>query len=85
MHKKGPQKPSGPDVRRFKLKPNVHYDGVPWFRAEGVFLGEVLSDPIGTVRLFAPEGAPEPGYIDVPSYWVTPAMISLNHMEQPRK
>jgi hypothetical protein len=72
-------------VRRFKLKPNVHYEGVPWFREEGVFLGEVLVHQIGMVRLFAPEGAPEPGYIDVQSYWVTPAMISLNHMRQPRK
>jgi hypothetical protein len=58
-------------MRRFKLKPNVHYDGVPWFQDEGVFFGEVLADTFGTVRLFAPEGAPEPRYIDVQSYWVT--------------
>jgi hypothetical protein len=71
VDKRGPQKPSGLDVRRFKLKPNVHYEGVPWFRDEGVFLGEVLADQFGSVRLFAPEGAPEPQYIDVQSYWVT--------------
>jgi hypothetical protein len=71
VDKRGPQKPSGPDMHRFKLKPNVHYEGVPWFRDEGVFLGEVLADQFGSVRLFAPEGAPEPRYIDVQSYWAT--------------
>jgi hypothetical protein len=53
--------------------PNVHYDGVPWFRDEGVFMGNVVADRVDMVRLFAPEGAPEPAYIDVPSHWVEPA------------
>ena len=58
---------------------------MPWFREEEVFLEEVPSHQIGTVRLFAPEDASEPRYIEVPSYWVTPAMISLNDMRQPGK
>jgi hypothetical protein len=61
------------EKRRFRLKPNVHYDGVPWFRDEGVFMGNVVADRVAMVRLFAPEGAPEPAYIDVPSHWVEPA------------
>ncbi|NIM49314.1 MAG: hypothetical protein GTO22_08650 [Gemmatimonadales bacterium] len=57
------------ETRRFTITPNVYYDGVPWFQDEGVFEGEVLADGAGTVRLYAPQGAPEPAYIDVPCYW----------------
>ena len=66
-----PQTQSGLDKRRFKLKPNVYYEDVPWFREEGVFLGSKVNRR-GTVRLYAPEGTPEPRHIDVQSYWVTP-------------
>jgi hypothetical protein len=65
------QKPAGLDMHLYKLQPNVYYEGVPWFRDEGVFLGAVLANQIGRVRLYAPKGAPEPRYIDVQSYWVT--------------
>jgi len=61
------------EKRRFKLKPNVDYDGVPWFRDEGVFMGNVVADRVGMIRLFAPEGAPGPAHIDVPSYWIESA------------
>ncbi len=40
------------EKRRFRLKPNVHYDGVPWFRDEGVFMGNVVADRVDMVRLF---------------------------------
>ena len=59
-------------MRRFRLKPKVYIHGVPWVEDEGVFNGEVLADQVATIRLYAPEGAPEPAYIDVSSYWVTP-------------
>ena len=61
------------ETRQFRLEPNVSYEGVPWFRAGGVFEGEVVAKPIGMVRLYAPQGAPEPAHIDVPCYWVKPA------------
>jgi hypothetical protein len=60
------------EKRRFRLKPNVHFHGVQWFRDEGVFMGKVVADRVGMIRLLAPQGAPEPTYIDVPSYWVEP-------------
>ena len=67
------RKPDLTERRQFRLKPNVHFQGVAWYQDEGVFAGEVLTDRVPTVRLFAPEGAPEPKYIDVPSHWVKPA------------
>ncbi len=59
-----------PDIRLFKLKPGVYYEDVPWFRKEGVFRG-TRPDQRGTIRLYAPIGAPDPPYIEVQSYWVT--------------
>ena len=68
---KGPQVRSGTDMHWFKLQPNVFYEGVPWFRKEGVYKGKMLSGSNSMVRLYSPKGAPEPPHIDVQSYWVT--------------
>ncbi len=68
---RGPQTPSGADVHSFKLKPGVYYEDVPWFREEGVFQGKRLNRRSSAVRLYSPEGAPAPPYVDVQSYWVT--------------
>jgi hypothetical protein len=61
------------ETRRFRLRLNVYYEGVPWFRGGAVYKGTVLTDRVGTVRLYAPEGAPEPAHVDVPCHWVIPA------------
>jgi hypothetical protein len=69
-NKKPKQKTSDLDRIRFKLRPNVYYEDVPWFREEGVFSGTRVNRR-GTIRLYAPDGAPEPRFIDVEPYWVT--------------
>jgi len=58
------------DKLQYKLRPNVYYEDVPWFRQEGVFSGTRVNRR-GLIRLYAPDGAPEPRFIDVESYWVT--------------